>query len=256
MIDERAVIDPSAKLAEGVSVGPFSVIGADVEIGAGTWIGPHTVINGPTRIGRNNRIYQFASVGEAPQDKKYAGEATLLEIGDDNLIREYCTINRGTPGGGGVTRIGNHNWLMAYTHIAHDCLVGNHTIFSNAASLGGHVRVDDWVILSGFAIVHQFCHIGTHAFCAMGTGVNRDVPPYVMVSGHTAEPHGINKEGLRRRGFSSEAQTAIKQAYKTIYRQGLKLEEALVKLREMAVEHPEVRPMVEFIEGAERGIVR
>ncbi|MEO5572979.1 MAG: acyl-ACP--UDP-N-acetylglucosamine O-acyltransferase [Gammaproteobacteria bacterium] len=256
MIDARAIIDPAAKLADGVSVGPFSVIGADVEIGTNTWIGPHVVINGPTRIGRDNKIYQFASLGEAPQDKKYAGEPTLLEIGDRNLIREYCTINRGTVQGGGVTRIGDDNWIMAYVHIAHDCRIGNHTIFSNCASLAGHVSVDDYAILSGFTIIHQFCAIGMHSFCAMGSAIAKDVPPYVMVSGHMAKPHGINSEGLKRRGFSVEALRAVRDAYKVIYKSRLTLKQAIKQLKEMQKEHAEIGELVTFLEKVTRGIVR
>ncbi|MCB1569965.1 MAG: acyl-ACP--UDP-N-acetylglucosamine O-acyltransferase, partial [Xanthomonadales bacterium] len=204
MIHPSALIDPSAKIGSNVSIGAFSIIGQDVEIGDGTTIGPHVVIDGPTRIGRDNRIWQFASLGAAPQDKKFHGEQSRLEIGDRNVIREFVTFNRGTEEGSGVTRIGNDNWLMAYVHIAHDCVVGNNAIFSNASSLAGHVTVDDWVILGGFTLVHQFCQVGAHAFTAMGAIINRDVPPYVTVAGSFAEPKGINSEGLRRRGYSSE----------------------------------------------------
>ncbi len=256
MIDPRAVIDPSARLADDVSVGAFTIIGPDVDIGAGTWIGPHAVINGPTRIGRDNRIYQFASVGEAPQDKKYAGEATRLEIGDRNLIREFVTINRGTVQDAGVTRIGDDNWIMAYVHIAHDCRVGNQVIFSNNASLAGHVRVDDYAILGGFTLVHQFCAIGAHAFCAFGSGIKKDVPPFVIVDGSPARPRGLNAEGLKRRGFTDRAQQALRQAYKTLYRSNLSLQEALVELQGMAQEQEEVAQLVSFIEQQTRGIVR
>lgn len=256
MIDPRAVIDPDASLAEDVEVGPFAVIGPQVEIGSGTRIGPHCVIQGPTRIGRDNHIYQFASLGDAPQDKKYAGEPTRLEIGDRNTIREFVTINRGTVQDKGVTRIGDDNWIMAYVHIAHDCEVGNHTIFANSASLAGHVRVEDHAILGGFTLVHQFCALGAHCFTAFGTTLGKDVPPYVMVSGNPAHPHGLNIEGLKRRGFSAEALRALKQAYRTLYRSGLTLEEALVRLREQAAETPEVEALVRFLEGQTRGIVR
>ncbi|MBI5463203.1 MAG: acyl-ACP--UDP-N-acetylglucosamine O-acyltransferase, partial [Gammaproteobacteria bacterium] len=204
MIDPRAVIDPTAELADDVSVGPYAVIGPDVQIGAGTVIGPHAVINGPTRIGRNNHIFQFASVGDAPQDKKYKGEPTRLEIGDGNTIREFVTINRGTVQDEGVTRIGDDNWIMAYVHIAHDCQVGSHTIFANNASLAGHVRIEDYVILGGYTLVHQFCALGVHSFTAFSSGIAKDVPPYVMVGGFAAEPHGLNTEGLKRRGFAPE----------------------------------------------------
>lgn len=256
MIDARAIIDPAARLADGVSVGPFSVIGPDVEIGPNTWIGPHVVINGPTRIGRDNKIYQFASLGEAPQDKKYAGEPTRLEIGDRNLIREYCTINRGTVQGGGATRIGDDNWIMAYVHIAHDCRIGNQTIFSNCASLAGHVSVDDYAILSGFTIIHQFCAIGAHSFCAMGSVISKDVPPFVMVSGHMAKPHGINSEGLKRRGLSPEVLRAVREAYKVIYKSTLTLSQAIERLKEMQKSCAEIGTLVAFLEKVTRGIVR
>ena len=256
MIDPRAVVDPKAELAEDVSVGPYAVIGADVQIGAGTVIGPHTVINGPTRIGRNNRIFQFASLGEAPQDKKYRGEPTRLEIGDGNTIREFVTINRGTVQDEGVTRIGDDNWIMAYVHIAHDCQIGSHTIFANNASLAGHVRIEDYVILGGFTLVHQFCALGVHSFTAFSTGIAKDVPPYVMVSGHSAQPHGLNTEGLKRRGFSPETIAKLKQAYKTLYRSKLTLQEAIETLRMQAADCAEVGVMVEFLEKQTRGIVR
>jgi UDP-N-acetylglucosamine acyltransferase len=256
LIDARALIDPSARLADDVSVGAFSIIGPDVDIGAGTWIGPHAVINGPTRIGRDNRIYQFASVGEAPQDKKYAGEPTRLEIGDRNLIREFVTINRGTVQDAGVTRIGDDNWIMAYVHIAHDCRIGNQVIFSNNASLAGHVSVHDYAILGGFTLVHQFCAIGAHAFCAFGSSIKKDVPPFVIVDGSPAHPRGLNTEGLKRRGFTDQAQQALRQAYKTLYRSNLSLQEALVELQGMAQEQEEVALLVSFIEQQTRGIVR
>jgi UDP-N-acetylglucosamine acyltransferase len=256
VIDPRAVIDPSARIGKNVTVGPFSIVGADVEIGEGSWIGPHAVIQGPTRIGRENRIYQFASIGEAPQDKKYAGEPTLLEIGDRNLFRESVTVHRGTVGGGGLTRIGNDNWVMAYCHIAHDCVVGNNTTFSNSASLAGHVLVDDHAILAGFTLVHQFCRIGAYSFCGFGSAVNRDVPPYMMVSGQMAAPHGINAEGLRRHGMSVETITALKRAYKVLYKSGLRLEEARLALQEMAAETPEIALLAGFIAQSQRGIVR
>lgn len=256
MIDARAIIDPRARLAEDVTVGAYTIIGPDVEIGSGTWVGPHVVVNGPTRIGRDNKIYQFASIGEGPQDKKYAGEPTRLEIGDRNVIREYASLNRGTVQGGEVTRIGNDNWIMAYVHIAHDCHVGNGTIFANAASLAGHVTVGDMAILGGFAIVHQFCRIGAHSFCAMGSAINRDVPPYVMVSGHMAEPHGINSEGLKRRGFSREAIQQIRRAYKLLYKSKLRLEEAMEQVELLAAECQEVRLLATFVEETARGIVR
>lgn len=256
MIDSRAVIDPKAELASDVEVGPFAVIGPDVVIGAGSWIGPHVVINGPTRIGRENKIFQFASIGEIPQDKKFGGEPTLLEIGDRNVIREFCTVNRGTVQGGGATRIGNDNWIMAYVHIAHDCHIGDHTIFANNASLAGHVTIDDFVILGGFSQVHQFCSLGAHCFTAFGSGIAKDVPPYVMVSGHPAAPHGLNAEGLRRRGFSKDALTRLRRAYKTLYRANLTLKEAITQLKEQVSECPELGLMVDFLEKSTRGIVR
>ena len=256
LIDPRAVIHPSARLASGVSVGAYSIIGADVEIGADTWIGPHVVINGPTRIGRDNKIFQFASVGEAPQDKKYAGESTRLEIGDRNVIREYVTISRGTVQDAGVTRVGNDNWIMAYVHIAHDCQVGNQVIFSNSASLAGHVQVQDHAILGGFTLVHQFCNIGAHCFTAMNSVISMDVPPYVMVSGHMAKPHGLNVEGLKRRGFSATTLQALRRAYKAIYRSRLTLAQAIEQLKTMEEETPEVTVLVRFLEKSKRGIVR
>jgi UDP-N-acetylglucosamine acyltransferase len=255
-VDQRAVIDPSARVGKDVQIGPYSIIGAEVEIGDGTWIGPHVVINGPTRIGSNNRIFQFASIGEIPQDKKYHGEQSRLEIGDDNTIREYVTINRGTEEGGGVTRIGNGNWFMAYIHIAHDCIIGNHTVFANAASLAGHVRIDDHAILGGFTLVHQFCAIGSHAFCGMGSAISKDVPPYIIVSGNPTHPHGLNNEGLKRHKFSKESMKALREAYRIIYRSGLTVEEAKSPLDTLAGESAEVRNLLAFIEASQRGIIR
>jgi len=256
LIDPRAIIDPGAKIAADVTVGPYTVIGADVEIDVGTWIGPHVVIRGPTRIGRENRIFQFASLGDEPQDKKYAGEDTLLEIGDRNVFREHVTVNRGTVQGGGVTRIGSDNWIMVGVHIAHDCVVGNHTIFANNASLAGHVTVEDHVILGGFTLVHQFCVLGAHCFTAMGSVIPKDVPPYVLVSGHMARPYGLNVEGLRRRGFEAEAIRELRRAYKLLYKSGLTVEQAAGQLREMVAQTPAVGPLVEFIARSSRGIVR
>jgi len=256
LIDPRAVIDPGAQLAADVSVGPYAVIGAHVEIGARTWIGPHTVINGPTRIGRDNRIFQFASLGDEPQDKKYAGEPTRLEIGDRNTIREFVTINRGTIQDAGVTRMGDDNWIMAYVHIAHDCRIGNQTIFANNASLAGHVRVDDYAILGGFTLVHQFCAIGAYALTAFGSGISKDVPPYVAVGGSPARAYGLNMEGLRRRGFSEASRKLLKAAYKTLYRENLSLQDALLQLKQQATDHPELGILVTFLEQQTRGIVR
>ena len=257
MIDPRAVIDPAARLAADVTVGPFSIIGAEVEIDAGTWIGPHVVIQGPTRIGRDNRVFQFASLGEMPQDKKYGGEPTRLEIGDRNTIREFVTINRGTAQDAGLTRLGDDNWIMAYVHIAHDCQVGDRAIFANGASLAGHVHIEDDVVLGGFALVYQFTRLGMHSFCGFACGVHRDVPPYVTVAGYRAEPHGINAEGLRRRGFTDEEIQAIRRAYKVVYRANLRLEEAVDKVREMALECPRLHMLADFLAAPSRnGIVR
>ncbi|QFY89060.1 acyl-ACP--UDP-N-acetylglucosamine O-acyltransferase [Magnetovirga frankeli] len=256
MIDPRAVVDDRARLADDVVVGPFSVIGAEVEIGPGCVIGSHVVIKGPTRIGRDNRIFQFASVGDAPQDKKYAGENTRLEIGERNTIREYATINRGTVQDRGETRIGNDCLLMAYTHVAHDCVLGDNVIMSNAASLGGHVHIQDWAILSGFALVHQFCQVGAHSFIGMNTAITRDVPPYLLVAGNPAEPHGINSKGLARRGFSEQAQRTLKQAYRLLYKSGLKLEESRQAIAELAQGHSELLCLSEFLQDSNRGIVR
>lgn len=256
MIDARAVIDSAAEIDEGVEIGPFSVIGPGVKIGEGTVIGPHVVIHGYSTIGRYNRIYQFASVGEDPQDMKYAGEQTYLEIGDRNKIREFATIHRGTVQDESLTTIGNDNLLMAYAHVAHDCHIGNHTIMSNAASLGGHVHVDDWAILGGFSIVHQFCRIGQHCFLAMGSAVAKDVPPFVMVNGHPARPRGINTEGLKRRNFSAEQIAAIKRIYRTLYSKGLPLAEARKQIEAAAESDDEIRLFAEFLAVSERSIVR
>ena len=256
MIDPRAAIDPGAELDAGVRVGPFAVIGRGVRIGAGTWIGPHAVIRGPTAIGRDNKIFQFASVGEDPQDKKYGGEPTRLEIGDRNVIRECATVHRGTVQDAGVTRLGHDNLIMAYAHVAHDCQIGNHVILANAASLGGHVMVGDWAILGGFVIVHQFCHVGTHCFCGMGSVITMDVPPYVTVGGHPAAAHGINNEGLRRRGFTAETITRLRQAYKLLYRSGLRLEQASVEIERGVAEAPELGVLASFLRASTRGIVR
>jgi len=255
-ISPHAVVDPSAEIASNVRIGPFSVIGPNVEIAEGTEIGPHVVINGPTRIGRDNRIFQFASIGEIPQDKKFHGEDSRLEIGDRNTIREFVSINRGTDDGGGVTRIGNDNWLMAYIHVAHDCVIGDHTIFANGASVAGHVTIGNHAILGGFTLVHQFCSVGEYAFCGMGSAISKDVPPYIIVNGNPAHPHGLNTEGLKRHGFTSEALKNLRDAYKMIYRSGMTVEEALVKLELMSVSQPEVKPLAEFIRQSQRGILR
>jgi UDP-N-acetylglucosamine acyltransferase len=251
-----ALIHPNAKLAGDVLVGAYSIIGEHVEIGAGTSIGPHVVIEGHTRIGKNNRIFQFNSLGAMPQDMKYAGEPTGLEIGDNNTIREFCTINTGTVQDVGVTRIGDDNWIMAYVHIAHDCQVGSHTIMANGATLGGHVHIDDWVFLGGLSGVHQFVHIGAHAMTGFQTRLSQDLPPYVTAADNPAVAHGINSEGLKRRGFSSESIMAIKRAYKTLYKSGLSLEEAKSAIEVQAAEHSELKLLAEFLASSERGIVR
>lgn len=251
-----AIIHPGAKLADDVQVGAYSIIDEHVVIGAGTRIGPHVVVTGHTRIGQNNEIFQFCSIGEVPQDKKYAGEPTRLEIGDNNVIRECCTFNIGTVQDVGVTRMGNNNWIMAYVHVAHDCQIGNNVIFANSTQLAGHVIIDDWVILGGFTGVHQFCQIGAHVMTAVGTVLLHDIPPYVKVSGSPAAPHGINSEGLKRRGFSSEALAGIKRAYKTLYRAGLTLDEAKIQLAEQADQIVDVKIMADFLNRTQRGIVR
>ncbi len=256
MIHPQAIVDPRARVGANVAIGAFSIIGPDVEIGEGTWIGPHVVINGPTRIGRDNRIYQFSSLGDAPQHFGYKGEPTRLEIGDRNIIREYCTFNRGTVAGGGVTRLGNDNFIMAYCHLAHDCHVGNNTIFANCASLAGHVTVGDYAVLGGFTVAHQFCRIGTYCMTALGAITFMDIPPYVTASGNPAEPHGLNLRGLKRRGFSEDAIDAIRQAYKTLYKSKLKLSEAVERLEKTGKRFPEVQHFVEFIKASERGIIR
>ena len=256
MIHPTAIIHPDARLAEGVSVGAYSLVGPHVEIGAGTRIGPHVVIEGHTRIGRDNEIFQFCSIGASPQDKKYDDEPTRLEIGDRNTIREYCSFNVGTSQDAGVTRVGNDNWIMAYVHVAHDCQVGDHTIFANNATLAGHVHVGDWAILGGFTGVHQFVRVGAHSFCGVGTVLLQDLPPYVTVSGNPAQPHGINSEGLKRRGYTSEAIMAIKRAYRSLYRSGLSLDEARKAIAQTAHEHEAVKPFSDFIAVSNRGIVR
>ena len=256
MIDSHALVSPRAKLAADVTVGPFSIIGPDVEIGPRTIVGPHVVVNGPTRIGADNRIFQFASIGDAPQDKKYNGEPTRLEIGDRNVFRESCTVNRGTVQDTGVTRIGNDNLFMAYSHVAHDCVVGDNVVFANCAALAGHVEIGDWVILGGLTAVHQHVKIGAHAFLAGGAIVQRDVPPYVMVAGNPAEPHMVNAAGLKRRGFDEEQVRNIRNAYRVLYRSDLKLAEALGKLQPLADTRSEIKVFVDFIRHSTRSIVR
>lgn len=256
MIDKSAIIHSSAKIADGVSIGPGSIVGADVEIGEGTWIGPHAVIQGPTTIGKNNKIFQFASVGDEPQDMTYEGEPTRLEIGDDNIIREYCMMSRGTVKGGGLTKIGNQNCFMAYSHVGHDCLIGDSTIMVNYSALSGHVIFQDYAIIGAYAAVHQFCQVGAYAFVARATYITKDVLPYVMIAGHTASACGINTVGLRRRGFSSEAIDHLRRAYKTIYRKGLTVGQAVSELDLIKGECPEIIPMIEALMNSSRGIVR
>jgi UDP-N-acetylglucosamine acyltransferase len=256
MIHPSAAIDPSAVIGANVSIGAFTVIGADVEIGMGTTIGSHCTIHGPTRIGRDNVIHAHAALGGDPQDKKYAGERTELLIGDGNTIFEFTTFSRGTSDGGGVTRIGDDNWIMAYVHIAHDCQVGSHCIFANNATIAGHTEVGDWAILGGFAGVHQFCKIGPHAFVGMGSLINADVPPFVMVADKYAEPRGINSEGLKRRGFDAERIAAIKRAYRAVYMSGKPMADAKLELAESAKTSADVKQMLEFIESSQRGVLR
>ncbi|HUH00273.1 MAG TPA: acyl-ACP--UDP-N-acetylglucosamine O-acyltransferase [Gammaproteobacteria bacterium] len=256
MIHPTAVVAADARIHESVEVGPYAVIGAGVEIGAGSRIGPHVVLQGPTVIGRENRIFQFASVGDEPQDKKYAGEPTRLVIGDRNTIRECVTINRGTVQDRGITSIGNDNWIMAYVHIAHDCVIGDNVILANNASLAGHARVDDWAIFGGFSGLHQFCRAGAHCFLGKYAGVSQDVPAYVMVGGYPPAPHGINAEGLKRRGFSAEQIGNIRHAYKLLYRSGMKLSEALAEIEKLAAELPELEIFAASIRDATRSILR
>ena len=255
-IHPSAIISESAVLADDLEVGPFTVIGDGVEIGAGCRVDSHVVINGPTRIGSNNHIYQFCSIGDDPQDKKYANELTRLEIGDNNTIREFSTINRGTIQEEGVTSIGNDNWIMAYVHVAHDCRIGDHCIFANNATLAGHVTVGDWAIFAGFAGAHQFCRIGAHAFLGMYSGINRDVPAYTMIGGQPPTPKGINSEGLKRRDFSADQIRNIRNAYRLVYRSGLKLAEAISELEGLVSEQPELELFVESLTVSERGIIR
>ncbi|GAB7562920.1 acyl-ACP--UDP-N-acetylglucosamine O-acyltransferase [Methylobacillus methanolivorans] len=255
-IHPTAIIDPKAELDSSVEVGAFSIVGPGVRIDAGTRVGSHVVIKGPTTIGKNNQIFQYSSLGEVPQDKKFKDEPTLLEIGDGNTIREFCTFNRGTVQDKGTTKIGSHNWIMAYVHIAHDCLVGDHTIFANNSSLAGHVDVHDHAILGGFTLIHQFCKIGSHVITAVGSVVFKDIPPYVTAAGYDAKPHGINSEGLKRRGFSADNILQIKRAYKTLYRNGLTLEEAKQQLSEQQKTSPELNILVDFLNHSTRGIVR
>jgi len=256
LIDPRAIVDPQARLAADVQVGPWSIIGPDVEIGEGTVIGPHVILKGPTVIGRHNRIYQFSSIGEDTPDLKYRGEPTRLRIGDHNVIREGVTIHRGTVQDREETTIGDHNLLMAYVHIGHDSVIGNHCILVNNTALAGHVHVDDWAILSGYTLVHQFCRIGAHSFSGMGTAIGKDVPAYVTVFGNPAEARSMNFEGMRRRGISTEAIQALRRCYKVVYRQGLTVDDAMKELEPVAQQFPEVAVFRDSILSATRGITR
>jgi len=256
LIHATAIVDPSANIADDVEIGPYSIVGSDVTIGAGCWIGPHVVIKGPTTLGEGNRIFQFASVGEDPQDLKYAGERTSLEIGNHNTVREFATINRGTEGGGGVTRIGNHNLFMAYIHVAHDGILGDHIVMANGASIAGHVTVENHAILAGFACVHQFCTVGEHAFVGLNSVANRDVAPFTMAVGNYAEAKGINKNGLRRREFSDDAISALHRAYKVLIRQHGERDKAIDTIKADQDQFPEVARFIDFIENSERGVVR
>lgn len=255
-VHPAALVDPGARLAPDVEVGPGSLIGPGVEIGAGTRVGAHVILEGRTRIGQRNVISHYAAIGGAPQDKKYGGEDTAVEIGDDNTIREYVTINRGTAQDAGTTRVGDGNWIMAYVHFAHDCQIGNRTIVANACQLAGHVHVGDWAVLGATTLVHQFVRIGMHAFTGMGSFLSQDLPPYVKAAGNVARPYGLNSEGLRRRGFTPEALRALKHAYRALYRDGLSLEAALERLRELGRNHPDVLPLADFVAASSRGIIR
>ena len=255
-IHPTAIVDARAKLAASVTVGPYTVIDGDVEVGEGTTIGAHNVITGHTRIGRDNRIFHFCSIGEANQDKKYGGEPTRVEIGDRNTIREYCSINRGTAQDVGVTRLGNDNWIMAYVHIAHDCQVGNDTVFANNATLAGHVEIGDHTVLGGFVGVHQFVKVGAHVMAGISAVVTQDVPPFVTIAGNPTAPYGINAEGLKRRGFPPESIAALKRAYKTLYKSGLSLAEARAELEKQSAAAPEVAVFAEFLARSTRGILR
>ena len=257
-IHATALVDPAAELAADVEVGPFAVVGPAVRIGAGTVVGPHALVTGRTTLGARNRVFQFASIGDIPQDRKYGGEPTTTTIGDDNVFREYVSVHAGTAQDRGDTRIGDGNLFLAYTHVAHDCVVGNRTTFSNNAQIAGHVRIDDWVVMGAYAGVHQFGRVGAHAMVAAGAIVLQDVPPFVTVQGYPAKPHGTNNEGLRRRGFSADDILAVRRAYKTLYREGLSLDDAREKLAAAAATAPVIAPLVDFLAqtAAGRGIVR
>lgn len=256
MIDPKAVVDINAEIAEDVHIGPFSVIGPDVQIDSGTVIGPHVVIKGPTAIGKDNHIYQFASIGEDPQDKKYSDEITRLEIGDRNTVREFCTMHRGTQQDQGLTLIGSDNLFMAYTHVAHDCVIGDHVIMANGASIAGHVHLGDHAILGGFTLVHQFTQIGEYSFSAMGSAITQDIPPFVMVGGRPTRPHGINSVGMERNGISAEVIRQIRKAYKILYKTNMRLEDAIEEIEDLAGESNELSNMVSFLRNVTRGILR
>lgn len=255
MIDERAIIDEKATIADHVSIGPFSIIEKDVEIGEGTVIGPHVVIKSGTRIGRHNQIHQFSSIGDSPQSVGYKGEATELFIGDNNIIREFTTLNRGTTGDLGYTKLGNDNYIMAYVHLAHDCVVGDHVILANGVTMGGHVRVGDYAIMGGFALIHQFCRVGEHSIIGGGSICTKDIPPYILAAGNTAKPHGINITGLKRRDFDAKIISALRKSYRLIYRSNLDLKTALSELGELQT-HKEVTILSEFLQSSQRGFIR
>ncbi len=255
-IHQTALVDPAAEIADDVEIGAFSIVGPKVKIGPGSWIGPHVVVTGRTTIGKNTRIFQFSSIGEEPQDKKYAGEDTELIIGDNNTIRELCTISRGTIQGEGKTIIGNNNWIMACVHIAHDCHLGDEIVMANNASLAGHVTVGNWAILSGYSLIHQFCIVGEHSFTSFASHVNQSIPPYVTVSGEKAKARGINSEGLKRRGYSGDQIQQVRRAYRVLYRSELPLEEARKQLDEMAAEHDEIKAWIEFLDTTEKSFIR
>ena len=256
MIDERASVHKQARIADQVSVGPFSIIEKDVEIGQGTEIGPHVVIKSGTRIGKYNQIHQFSSIGDAPQSVGYKGEPTELIIGDNNIIREFTTLNRGTPDDLGYTQLGNHNFIMAYVHLAHDCVVGDHVILANGVTMGGHVRVGDYAIMGGFALIHQFCRVGEHSIIGGGSICTKDIPPYILAAGNTAKPHGINTTGLKRRDFDAKTISALRKSYRTIFRSKLDLNDALTQLDDLKKGHPEITILSEFLQTSKRGFIR
>ena len=256
MIHPAAIVSPGAKIGAGVEIGPFSIVENEVEIGDGCWIGPHVVIRSHTSIGRDNRIFQFSSIGEAPQHQGYRGEPTRLEIGDGNTIREYCQINRGTPDGLGVTRIGNHNLLMAYVHIAHDCVLGDHTIFANGSSLAGHVEIGDYAILGGFTLIHQFCNVGAHCITGGGSVFFKDIPPFIVGAGYSGKPYGINTRGLRRRDFDRETISLLRKAYRLLYRSNLDVRSAIKEIEKLDADNESLHILTDFLRNSQRGIIR